>query len=273
MPKLIREGRFGPPKTFKTGAVVGTYPRPLLVLEMDAGGLDVIPATPHKAATAIKIDIEQKDVVFCTPDKFSEWSSKPTTEQPQVLCLDLTSAARNQITLDIKPLKNPTTFPMIVTAINALLSGKCPWKTVVLDNTTSLSDAIYGYFASANEGIFADARKWAPAIGDKVKYILMECCKLPCHFVAIMHEDTDKNETTGEIRTEPMIYSKYRQIVGGGLSQFFYQCKRGGQPKILTNDNGFIKGLGPRWPELPNECGVTFNDIYGEAVKRGEIVL
>jgi hypothetical protein len=42
--KYIREGRMGPPKSFKTGAVLGTYPKPLLCLEFDESGGDIIPS-------------------------------------------------------------------------------------------------------------------------------------------------------------------------------------------------------------------------------------
>lgn len=270
--KLIREGRFGPGKTFKTGSIVGTYPRPLLVLEVDAEGLDIIPEQQTTRADYIKLEVTAKDVVTIKADDFDAWCKKPISEQPKILCVDLANRTRQAISGDVKPQPNPNSFPAIFRTINTLLAANpCPWKTVVLDNTSSLSESVFGYFAATNATNFTDARKWAPDIGNKVKAIIAELCKLPCHFVVIMHEDTEKDETTGVIKTEPMIFSKYRQLVGSVVSQFFHQCVKNKKPVIETMDNGYIKGLGSRWPELPPDCGPTFNDIYGEAVKRGEV--
>lgn len=273
--KRICEGRFGPPKTFKTGAVVGTYPKPMLVFETDQGGMDIIPATNNGTRTDfIKLDVTQKDITYITDvAAFKVLQEKPQAELPPITCYNLVDSRIQLITNDYRPQANSTTFPKITDAINALLSGKCPWKTVVLDNTTSLSDAIYGHVAHVNMAAMGDPRKWAPFVGGKIKSIIVECIKLPCHFVVIMHEKTDKNEVTGEIKTEPMIYSDYRQVVGGAVSSFFYQTKVNGKPVIKTNDMGFIKGLGLRWPELPDECGVTFKDIYGKSVESGEVVI
>lgn len=279
MPKLIREGRFGPPKTFKTGAVVGTYPRPMLVLECDEGGLDIIPKTPTAVPGQIKLDVTYGDITFIKPDALST-HLVPTSPPPPILCVDFSDGNLQEIPCDglaaYNAQPNVTAFPNVIRALNQVIRrakepATFPWRTVVFDNTTSFSRFVYGHIAAVNSGAFSDARKWAPMIGNKVAAVIQELCHLPAHVVVIMHESTDKNEVTGEVRTEPMIYSQYRQIVGGELSSFFYQRRVNGVPKIVTSDNGFIKGLGARWPVLPNECGVTFEDIYGAAVKNGEV--
>jgi|SRR5882724_343562 len=270
--KLIREGRFGPGKTWKTGAIVNTYPKPMLVLELDSGGLDIISAVAPSRADYIKTDITSKDIkTITTPDELISLQAKTTVEQAIITCYDFGNKKSKAISDAFEPQADSDSFPHFIKVANLVLTKPCPWKTVVLDNTTSLSNIIMGKLAAVNKGIFSDARKWSPAIGDKIKAVIAEFTCLPCHFVVIMHEATDKNETTGEIRTEPAIYSAYRQLVGTVLSQFFYQTKKNGKPVIITNDNGFIKGLGSRWPEVPNECGVTFNELYGKAVINGEI--
>lgn len=261
--KLIREGRFGPPKTFKTGAIVGTYPRPMLVLELDSGGLDIIPSTPFTGGDKIKIEVTAKDITTIKFSELATYCSKKPEELPPITCLDLASHAPREISLNYDAPVDTETFISTINSCNQVIK-KCPWKTVVLDNTTTLSDAIYNHLAATNKGLLADARKWAPTVGNKIKAVLAEMCNLNAHFVVIMHEDTEKDELTGIIKTEPMIFSKYRQLVGGFLSQFFYQKLVNGVPKIITADNGFIKGLGARWPELHKENGVTFKEIYGK---------
>lgn len=275
MPKLIREGRFGPVKCFKTGSIVGTYPRPMLVLCLDNGGLDVIPAKGVKQSdTACKIEITAEDIVTIKPEDFYKWQAKPMAEQPLVLCIDLSLSAIKDISLTFAVPQDNQSLMAFVDVVNKLLKGLCPWKTVVLDNLSRLSEIILGYMSATNPKMLLDARQWAASTGQKIGAINAELVKLPCHYVCIMHEATDKNEITGVVRTEPMIYSQYRNIIGGVLSSFFHQKKVNGKPVIDTTDMAYVTGIGQRWPvNLPPECGVTFKEIYGESIKNGEVAL
>lgn len=57
--KQIREIRWGPPKSFKTGAVAGTYPKPLLYFGFEEAGLDVIPMrTTTLSRDAVPMDVK-----------------------------------------------------------------------------------------------------------------------------------------------------------------------------------------------------------------------
>lgn len=274
MPKLIREGRFGPPKCFKTGSVVGTYPKPMLVLSLDPGGLDIIPGKGLEHKGGCILDITQEDIVTIKPADFDTWKAKPLTEQPKVLCVDFSMPSPQAIDLMFAQKKDSESMPTFIATCNSVLKGPTPWKTVVLDNLTRVSEIIHGFISHSNAKMLLDARQWASSIGQKIGVINAEFTKLPCHYVVIMHESTDKNEITGEIRTEAMIYSQYRNVIGGVLSQFFHQKKSNGKPIIDTTDMAYVKGIGPRWPvNLPPECGVTFKEIYGESVRIGEITL
>jgi hypothetical protein len=78
MSKLIRELRWGPPKSFKTGAVTGTYPKPMLYLGFDVDGLSVIPSkNAIKGNDLVPFDVAFEDIVVCEPGKLSEWVKKP----------------------------------------------------------------------------------------------------------------------------------------------------------------------------------------------------
>ena len=253
MPKLIREGRFGPPKSYKTGAVMSSYPRPILGITMKREEMDVI-----------KEPVDWIEV--------ADLAARCKTTPKPVSAI----ACGNIKTFDLLESYNipadNTTWPNLVKVVNTLLTAGCPWKTVVIDNTTDLSTAILRHLSATNNGMLADARKWAPAISAKVEQIIEVCSKLPCHFIILMHEETEKNETTSQVSTTPALFAKFRERVGGGLSQMFYQVIEGGKPMVYTQSQGFVKGIGARWPsDLPAKVGPLFNDIYGKAITTGEI--
>jgi len=135
-------------------------------------------------------------------------------------------------------------------------------------------------FAAANATKMEDARKWAGAVGEKTKRIMATLYTLPCHVVIIMHTakvkivDPKTNEVLSEVQ-EPVIYGKIRDFIGSLPSQFFYHDAMvvGGvrNVSVQTVADGKVKGIGARWPaDLKSNLGPTFQDIYGEAVKKGE---
>lgn len=263
MPKLIREGRMGPPKVWKTGAVVSTYPGPKLVLEGDEGGLDII-----------QKPLEVTYISEPTLESILSGEAKP----PDITAWRFGKNVSLGLTEEYTVTPNYTDFPEFNRIGNMLLRcppEKFPFRTVIVDPITRLSDIIYGHNSAVNPGSMADARKWAANIGLKVQQTMAQFCNLPCHVVFILHTTTDKNELTSEIRTEPMIYSKFRELVGGLLSQFFYaDCDPGEPPNpyVLTQPQLYVKGIGMRWPlGLPPRVGARFEDIYGKAIENGEI--
>lgn len=250
--KYIREGRFGQSKQWKTGAVVGTYPRPLLAVSLDEGGLDVV-TTP--APRYIK-----------TNELFKE-CQRPAAELSPITAIDLCDASSKTLGLDfaIKPDSSRMQALVDISTTLINLREKIPFRTVVVDPLTEVESAILAHIAAAQNAALADPRKWASMVGQKVKDLILAFTQLPCHVVFIMHSNVDKNETTGTISETPRLYSKYRDVIGANLSQFFYATKVGGKPKVYTTDQGFVRGLGARWPsDLPPVCDPTFQAIYGK---------
>ena len=268
--KHIRELTMGPPKTWKTGRVAASYPRPLLLFEGDEGGQDIIPTPPHQILASTD-----------TSNPLAEWCKKPTTSLPPISAVQFNVKEDATLTSLFKPAGDPKAFADFNKTVNNLFLIGCPWKTVVIDPVTVVQDMVLASFASSNAAKMEDAQKWAGAVGEKVKRILATIFTLPCHVVVIMH--TAKKDiidpATRQVKDtiqEPVIYGKVRNFIGSLPSQFFYQDSMvvAGRQEIFikTVPDGKVEGIGVRWPaglpaKIPNP---TFQAIYGDAVKRGE---
>jgi len=266
--KLIREARMGPPKSFKTGAIAGTYPKPLLYFGFDRGGLDIIPSKPHVEASLVKMDVTYDEIVFIKPSELSAWTAKPQSEQPKILALDFTVFMPQSIDLQLKPTASSLQLQEFVNAFNVLANKPMlPWKTFMVDSVTGLTDAILSHISSFNPAAMNDARQWAGMAGGKVRQVVLNATAMPMHVVFLLHSFIEKNELTGEITEKPNLYSQsLRDDFFGLFSQVFYSAKNmQGQPVIWVSDKYPVKGIGPRWPVgLPQECKPDFTSIYGK---------
>jgi hypothetical protein len=268
MQKLIREGRFGPPKVFKTGAVVGTYPRPLLLLNCDTEGWSVFPSRTEKVREDyIPFEVFAEDLTFIKASQLSEYCRKKREDLPPVTVLEVLDFKKHVMLQTYQPLANSKPLNDFVLAVNTLVQQGCPWKTVVLDSITGLNDLIIEHVSEDNPKALLDPRKWAPMAGSKVAQCIGVMTSLPSHCIFIFHESFRENELTQETRIAPLVPSQFRDRVGGLLSQWLYAFKQNGKPMVRTNDFGLVKGIGCRWPSgLPDVCGPTYKDIYGSAL-------
>ena len=266
--KLIRELRWGPPKSFKTGATVGTYPKPLLYLGFDVGGLDVIPSKIQpKTDGAIPFDISYEDITFCEPGKLGDWLVKP--EQPKVLAVDYTTKRIRDLSLEYMPSKSQEALQLFQGPLgdyNKLCNKpSLPWKTIVLDCITGYMEVVLSHFSSLNPGRMADARDWAFQVGQMVKRVMTSMTMLPAHVVVLMHDELDKNDLSMQVNIQPYVFGReVRAIAGGLFSQYFHAQKNNGKPVILTSDQAFCRGVGSRWPILTGETQPDFKSIYGK---------
>lgn len=247
MKHYIREGRMGPPMSYKTGAVVETYPKPMLVLEFDIGGLDVV----------------KQPIVEITPRQVREECAKATEVLPPIQAICFNAHGKRQLDLAKKSGDNMVALNL-TDVVNTIVQTGCPWKTIVVDPITGLSEAFVGHITVVDSAAMNDARQWAFQVGTLIQRTIMVIQGLPCHSVFIMHVQTDKNEITGEIITEPMIPSSFRQRAATLFSQFFYAQIENGKPVVYAQPTGFVKSVGMRRPEVsPAKMGATFQDIYG----------
>lgn len=271
MTKYIRELRWGAPKTFKTGATVGTYPKPMLYLGFDVEGVSVIPSSKQLATQAtdlIKFNVTHEEIVYCKPGDLKSWVVKPASEQPKVLVVDYTSVRPQTLSLEYNPIKDQQClnfFQHPQTGDFNCLQRELPWKTVVFDGVTGYTEAVLSHFSSMNPNRMADARDWAFQAGQMCKRVLTAMTTLRCHVVCLMHDEMEKNELSAQVNTVPAVYGKeLKNIVGGLFSQYFYATKENGKPVIWSNDKMFVRGVGSRWPLIPAVCQPDFNSIYGK---------
>lgn len=269
--KLIRECRMGAPKAFKTGAVVGSYPKPLLYLGFDRGGIDVIPPKATVLPPSyFQPDVRYEDIERIKPGDITRVLNRP--EQPPVLAIDYTVSETFSLALDMLPAKATKPFNDFVTDYNLLAAHinskkSVPWATVVLDSVTGYEDMLLNYIASVNAAAMDDARKWASQVGGKVRQTILTMTTWPCHVVVLMHSALDTNEITNAVRETPSVFSKgLRSDISGLFSQFFFATKTpAGVPVVWTSDKMYVSGVGPRWPlGLPQEVAPDFKSIYGK---------
>lgn len=257
--RFIRELRMGSPKTYKTGSICETYPTPMLVLQFDSGGCDVVVKRP---------------VTRFHPDKLKELLLKPSSELPPICEIAYYEVVKPQITDDWKPQHNSATFKHVMWNINQLAQtpvDKLPFKLVFLDGLSRLQEFMLQYMpeTTGGTGQLEDARKWAFSVGSKAMQIISTLYSLPCHVVVSCHiDDAEKNPVTEKVISMPLIYgSRPKAELGGLPSQFFYQKLLVGKPRLFTRDNAaasdYIKGIGARWPvNLPAELDPTFQAVY-----------
>jgi hypothetical protein len=250
--KYIREGRFGPPKCWKTGSIVSTYPKPMLVFEYEQGGLEII-----KDYSSIKW-LPYTEVM------------NPPSPIPSITAIDFSFKPEQIMLSTPAPSKDSATFDHTVDAINRMAfqadkTKPFPYKTVVFDSVTSLSESILRHISANNAALLVDARKWAGIAGAKVAQVIGYLGSLPCNTVFIFHTETNKDEDTKVISEQPMMYSKLRDSIGKDFSQFFYQGVVGREVKVRVKAFDYVKGIGARWPHFGEQelIGPTFNDIYG----------
>jgi hypothetical protein len=267
--KYIREARMGLPKQFKTGAIVGTYPYPMLYFGFDRGGLDVIPTKGARRGTNdVLMNITYDEVKFVKPSEIATWLAKSAAELPKILAVDFPLIMNNEFSLDTGATKCQTPMIEFRDMYNKVVACKTlPFKTIVLDSVTGYTDACLSYISSANPNAMADARQWASQAGGLVRKVILSMTCLPCHVVVLLHSFIDKNEITQEVREHPNVYGQMlRDDFFGMFSQVFYAAKdAAGKPVIWPSDKYPVKGIGPRWPQgLPKECAPDFMAIYGK---------
>lgn len=269
--KLIRECRMGPPKSFKTGAILGTYPKPLLYLQFDREGASVI---PWKGAPLlpgnIPLDVTYDEITTIQSHELAAWLAKPMAEQPKILVVDFTLSQVTDLDLAMKPAAFTQPRANFIAAYNNVSAhirgGKpLPWKTAVLDSVGGYESIILNYISATNPAAMADARQWAGQVGGAVKQTILSMTGWPCHVVFIAHSQLDKNELTGQLTEMPNVFSKLRDDIGGLFSQFFYAVKNGsGEPIIWPHPQMYVRGIGARWPSnLGKEVKPDFKSIYG----------
>lgn len=249
--KYIRELRMGPGKQWKTGAVVSSYPKPMLCFNFDQGGLDVI----------------DQPIQYIPATELEPWCLKKPEELPPILAIDFSAIMKRQALEAYNPQAAKEPFKAYVRCINMLITKGCPWKTNVHDSCSGIGDFILNDIAETNSSSLGSALKWAPMIGQKIHQLMGVAYSTNSHVVFICHtSEPDKDETLGTISRKPLVPSQWlRDRITTLGSQVLFQIVEGGKPIVCTTNNDalFVKGLGCRWPkDLPAKCPADYKSIY-----------
>lgn len=241
----------GQGKQYKTGSVVGSYPRPLLCLNFDESGLDIVKDT----------------IVYLKPDEFEAHCKLKSDQLAPITAVDLCDTQTKVMTEAYQPLAATAPFQAFIKIVNNLVKVGCPWKTVVVDSVSGLGDCILAHVAATNASALGSALKWAPMIGGKLHQCLGVMTSLPTNIVFICHCSAPvKDETTQSVSVVPLVPSQWmRDRIGTLVSQFLYQTIEGGKAYVYTSnsDVAFVKGIGCRWPEnLPSKVLADYKSIY-----------
>lgn len=261
-------------KQFKTGAVVGSYPKPMLVLMLDEGGLDVVP--PRSATIPpdlIKMDCVEEDITWIKPEETLSYANKKPEELSKVTAIDFYETSQRFMSCDLREAGTTAPFSKLMDVMNALstVNSKCDslvWKTILFDNLTAFGDYGVLMVRALNPDSEKDMRAFAPFVGGKVEQLVRLLTSLKAHVVVLVHTTMDKDEKVGVITENPMIMSKYRNKVGKDFSSVFYATKENGKPVLWTTDQMFVRGIGGRWPVgLPPKVAPDFKSIYGKELQ------
>ena len=260
--KYIRELRMGPPKSFKTGATVGSYPKPMLVFLFDKEGLDIIPSKPTPG-----FDIVHSDMVEITPSELVTYCKKKPEELPKVTYIAFYKLDKSEMTFEFVPYATDNAYREFVNCVNYITKLGMPWKTYVLDSITTLCDSMMSSVSKNNTSMLSDPRKWSPAVGGKVLQHIAVLNNLLCNCVYIAHSHIDKDESTGAISTLPLGPNRFSEQCGSLVSQYLYASTEDGTAKVWTRPKGSVKAVGCRWPiDIPAICGADYKSIYGKEV-------
>lgn len=255
--KYVRELRMGFPKTGKTYSVVSSYPRPLLILNFEAGGPDCI----------------QESIEYLSVQALLDKLTKKETVSP-LTCVDFSQfVGKISLTADTAP--ESTKGVGYIRIVNALMDY-CPFQTIVTDPYTHWDMEINAYVGALSAGMLtqmkgADVKimsipQWGLA-KEKKRSIIQGIQTLPANIVFIGHIQAEKDELTGSISYVPLLSGWLQSAIGGMFSQVLVSDKEVGSSgvKYIVRllDSGLYKNLGGRLakPGLVT-CGPTFKEIY-----------
>jgi hypothetical protein len=213
--------------------------------------------------------VKARKITFVNSLEYRELLKKKMEELPEVVALDYIYAANKRIGTNFGITYEASTFERFANDANLLLDS-CPFKTVVLDSLTGVSEAAIGLVGAKNPAALKDARHWAGQAGAKIREVVSCLYAINCQCVVIIaHEMVSENETTKEVRVLPNIVSGQKETLGALASQFIYattEMDNQGKPKfvVYTQPTGLVKGLGMRVGNIgKGVCGPAFEEIYG----------
>ena len=147
--------------------------------------------------------------------------------------------------LDENP-KTPRAYNRMDAKVNELLK-ECPYKTVVFDTVTNLTDIIMNRVTAMNGrgGQTPQLQDYFVLTSD-MKQLVYRCKAWPCHVLFIAHEHVLQDDNTGVLRSVPLTTTKLASRLPGMFNEVYYTdvIAKGSenQYRILTGVKGYKKG-------------------------------
>lgn len=113
--------------------------------------------------------------------------------------------------------------------------GEFPYKTIVIDSMTTMSDRIMEYLMKSNPGIKRTLTKGgqAPALQDYgvfrifMKQFIAEILSFPCNVIMTAHIEIVKDEMTGALLRVPMLTGKLSKELPIYFEEVYYASVEG----------------------------------------------
>jgi hypothetical protein len=240
----------------------------MLVFLFDSNGLTIIPSKKLPPTQGyIPLDIVFDDIKEITFNDLPTYCKKKPEELPKVTYIDFDKLNKKEMTFEFSPFGASTAYQTFVDAVNFLVHLGCPWKTYVLDSTTSLIECMKSSMKLTNAKSLEDGRKWSPAAGDKCCQHIGVLNRLNCHCVYIAHSTVKEDEKTSDVSVVPLGPAAFAVKAPALVDNYLYQTMESGSAQVWTRPFANVKAIGCRWPSgLGVKIGADFKSIYGSEV-------
>lgn len=119
------------------------------------------------------------------------------------------------------------------------LENKFPYKTIVIDSLTTMSDRVMEYLMKTNPGIKRTVTQCAqaPSLQDYgifrifMKQFIAEILSFPCNVIMIAHIELVKDELTGQLLRVPMLTGKLAKELPIYFEEVYYAYVEGENEK------------------------------------------
>lgn len=162
-----------------------------------------------------------------------------------------------------------TAWPAIIKRLNELGTqmdkGECPYKTIVLDSLTTLSEIAMNHVLSStsqdqpHQGSYGAQQQY-------IKRVMNELTAWPVRIVATAHIQKDTNDLTQVVEKLPLLTGKLAGFIGIYFDEVYFMdsvldpITKASKPIILTKSTPVMRQAKSRW-NVPDKTDATFEAI------------
>ncbi len=237
-----------------------TFPRGLVMFSFDREGY---------------LSIRKKKLII--RKSFREWLKEDTKLNPdEALIIDYTVA--DPILLDKYIKYDMTPITNLILDANTFWLPEIKGKGIChvsIDSLTGLQDPVLEYIVACQSRQTTSINDYGLAI-KKVAEIIKSFVSLPQDFILTTHIQSDKDESTQEIREQPLIYGKNLPDLLVSLFTTVFQTTTQLTPQGIkfvwdTQPTAYLKTVGTRlFDNLPKYIEPDFQKWFADYLYKGE---